>query len=81
MPDRRQVSIGSSVTLGRGVQLLPGSVLEGNTVVADGARIGPNTHLIDATVGSLAQVPHSVVDRNEVPARDELAPFTVMGPR
>lgn len=81
MPDRRQVSIGSSVTLGRGVQLLPGSVLEGNTVVADGARIGPNTHLIDATIGSLAQVPHSVVDRNEVPARDELAPFTVMGPR
>lgn len=80
MSDPAQVSIDASVHLGKGVTILPGSVLEGRTVVADGARIGPNTHLINATVGSAAQVPHSVVEGVEVPPRSSLQPFTVLRP-
>ena len=78
MPDPNQVTIDATVHLGKGVTVLPGSVIEGRTVIADGARIGPNTHLIDATIGSEAQIPHCVVRGVEVPPRRTLAPFTVL---
>lgn len=80
MPDPNQVSIDATVHLGKGVTVLPGSVIEGRTVVADGARIGPNSHLVNATIGSSAEVPHSVVEGVEVPPRSALRPFTVLRP-
>jgi bifunctional N-acetylglucosamine-1-phosphate-uridyltransferase/glucosamine-1-phosphate-acetyltransferase GlmU-like protein len=47
--------------------------------VADGAIIGPNTHLIDASIGTAAIVPHSVVYEAEVAAREQVQPFSVLG--
>ncbi|MFT7473214.1 MAG: bifunctional UDP-N-acetylglucosamine pyrophosphorylase/glucosamine-1-phosphate N-acetyltransferase [Verrucomicrobiales bacterium] len=79
MPDPRQVSIDATVVLGQGVQILPGSVVEGTTVVADGAIIGPNTHLVNASIGTGAIVPHSVVYEAEVAAREQVPPFSVLG--
>lgn len=79
MPDPRQVTIDATVTLGQGVQVLPGSVLEGASVVGDGAVIGPNTHLVNAHVGTAAVVPHSVVRNAEVRANEQLEPFSVLG--
>jgi bifunctional UDP-N-acetylglucosamine pyrophosphorylase/glucosamine-1-phosphate N-acetyltransferase len=79
MPDPRQVSIDATVELGQGVTILPGSVLQGATVVADGATIGPNSHLINATIGSSAEVPHSVVNGVELDAHEQVAPFSVLG--
>ena len=79
MPDPRQVTIDATVTLGQGVQVLPGSVIEGSTVVGDGAVIGPNSHLVNALVGSGACVPHSVVWNSEVGASEVLQPFSVLG--
>lgn len=78
MPDRRQVLIDGTVELGQGVQILPGSVLQGSTVVADGAIIGPNTQLINATIGAGAEVPHSVVDGAEVEPHTGVTPFSVL---
>lgn len=78
MPDPRQVTIDATVTFGKGVSLLPGSVLEGATVVGDGAIIGPNTHVTDSVIGSRAIVPHCVVRGAEVPQQRELRPFSVV---
>lgn len=78
IPDPNQVSIDATASLGQGVQVLPGSVIEGSSVIGDGAVIGPNTHLIDALIGAAAQVPHSVVTGAEVPARGSLPPFSVV---
>jgi len=72
-----QVAIDATVSLGPGVQLLPGSVLQGDTVVGEGAQIGPNTHLVDATVGCNAIVPSAVVRGSEVGSGEALTPFTV----
>jgi len=80
MADPNQVTIDATAHLGKGVEILPGTVIEGRTIVADGARIGPNTHLVDATIGSSADVGHAVVRNVEVPPRTRLAPFTVLGP-
>jgi bifunctional UDP-N-acetylglucosamine pyrophosphorylase/glucosamine-1-phosphate N-acetyltransferase len=79
MPDPRQISIDATVTLGQGVQILPGSVVQGSSVVGDGAIIGPNTQLVNALIGAKARVPHSVVIDAEVRAREQLRPFSVLG--
>lgn len=79
MPDPRQVTIDATVSIGQGVQILPGSVLVGQTLIADGATIGPNSHLVDATIGARAVVPHSVVRAFEVPARTDVTPFSILG--
>lgn len=78
MTDPRQVSIDATVTIGKGVQLLPGTVLEGSTVIGDGAVIGPNSHIVDSTIGSRSTVPHSVVNGAEVPPRQQVRPFSVL---
>ena len=44
------------VEVGRDAVLLPGTILEAGTVVAERARIGPNTHLTACEVGPDAQV-------------------------
>lgn len=79
MPDPRQVAIDATVSIGQGVQVLPGSIIEGHTVIADGATIGPNSHLIDATIGAGATVPHSVVKQFDVAARADVTPFSILG--
>ena len=78
IPDPAQVAIDATAQLSTGVTVKPGTVIEGRTLVADGAQLGPNTHLIDAIIGSSAVVPHSVIDNAEVAARSDVAPFTVL---
>lgn len=79
MPDPRQVAIDATVTLGKGVQILPGTVLEGTTVIGDGAIVGPNSQVTNSVIGSQAIVPHSVVRGADVPPRHEVRPFSVLG--
>lgn len=81
IPLTGQIAVDATVSLGQGVRLLPGAVLEGATVVAEGACIGPNTHLIDATIGCNAHVPSSVIDGAEVAAHTAIKPFTVLSGR
>jgi len=78
--DPAQVSIDASAVIGQGVRLRPGSVVEGNTIIADGAIIGPNSHLVDASIGAGAIVPSSSVVQSEVMAHEVLAPFSVRHP-
>lgn len=79
MPDPRLVVIDATVSIGQGVRILPGTVLEGQTVIADGASVGPNSHLIDATIGAGANIGHSVVRRVEVAPHTNVTPFSILG--
>jgi len=81
MTDPRRVEIDATVDLAQGVEIRPGSALEGATVVGDGAIIGPNSQLINATIGTGARVPNSVVVNTEVAAHEQVAPFSVLGER
>lgn len=56
MLDPRQTFIDVTVRVGRDVTLYPGTMLQGDTVVGDGCEIGPQTRLVDATVGAGAVV-------------------------
>jgi bifunctional UDP-N-acetylglucosamine pyrophosphorylase / glucosamine-1-phosphate N-acetyltransferase len=63
-----------TVSLGRDVVLHPGTQLHGATTVAPGARVGPDTTLLDTEVGEGA----SVVRTHAVEAR--IGPEAVVGP-
>jgi bifunctional UDP-N-acetylglucosamine pyrophosphorylase/glucosamine-1-phosphate N-acetyltransferase len=79
IPAPEQVSIDATVELGQGVQVLPGTLLEGTTSVGDGAVLGPNAQLTDAAIGAGVVAGHVVVRGAEVPAHERLAPFTTIG--
>lgn len=68
--------IEATVELEPDVTIHAGTVLEGTTTVGGGSVIGPNTHLLNATVGSGALVPHSVVQDAYVEDGQSVAPFT-----
>lgn len=56
MLDPSQCIIDQGVSIGRDVTLFPGSILRGNTSIGDCCEIGPNTQLIDCTVGNDSSV-------------------------
>ncbi|MEI2421386.1 bifunctional UDP-N-acetylglucosamine diphosphorylase/glucosamine-1-phosphate N-acetyltransferase GlmU, partial [Arthrospira platensis SPKY2] len=60
MLDPRQTFIDVTVSLGRDVTIYPGTILQGTTTIGDGCEIGPDTRLVDCTVGSDCTIEHSV---------------------
>jgi bifunctional UDP-N-acetylglucosamine pyrophosphorylase/glucosamine-1-phosphate N-acetyltransferase len=80
MPDPSSVFLDATVTLGQQVTLLSGVMLEGTTVVGDGAVIGPDCHLIDTEVGECATL-HSVeADRAKIGRGAVVGPSCVLAP-
>ncbi len=77
-PERTYVDAG--VELATDVSLLPGVILRGKTVVAQGAEVGPDCTLVDSHVGERSRVHHSVCVRAVVGARADVGPFAYLGP-
>jgi bifunctional UDP-N-acetylglucosamine pyrophosphorylase/glucosamine-1-phosphate N-acetyltransferase len=80
MWDPERTYIDASVTLETDVVLLPGVLLQGSSSIAAGAEIGPDSHLIDTTVGSRAVVAQSTAVRADIGADTRVGPFAVLGP-
>jgi len=75
MLDPRQTFIDVTVDIGRDVTLYPGTILQGSTVIGDGAEIGPDTRLVDCAVGAEATVEHTVGHDAEVGPRAIVGPY------
>ena len=67
------------VTLATDVVLLPGVILQGACVVGEHAELGPDTRLVDTTVGEGAVVTSSVCRRSVIGAEARVGPFAVLG--
>jgi bifunctional UDP-N-acetylglucosamine pyrophosphorylase/glucosamine-1-phosphate N-acetyltransferase len=74
------VWVGPHVTLGRDVELLPMTFLLGNTSVADGAIIGPNSRLTESAVGEDARVDSSVLVEAAVGPGASVGPLAYLRP-
>jgi bifunctional UDP-N-acetylglucosamine pyrophosphorylase/glucosamine-1-phosphate N-acetyltransferase len=61
MLDPDLVWIGADVTLQNDIELLPMTILYGQTSVGSGSVLGPNTRVIDSTVGRDCVIDESVV--------------------
>jgi bifunctional UDP-N-acetylglucosamine pyrophosphorylase / glucosamine-1-phosphate N-acetyltransferase len=80
MLDPERTYVDASVDIGRDVTLFPGTMLQGATVIASGAEIGPDTRLVDCVIGEEAVVEQSVGRQAEVGAQARVGPFAVLSP-
>jgi bifunctional UDP-N-acetylglucosamine pyrophosphorylase / glucosamine-1-phosphate N-acetyltransferase len=75
MLDPRQTFIDVTVTIGGDVTLYPGTILQGSTVIGDGAEIGPDTRLVDCAVGRDTVVEHTVGHDAEIGEGATVGPY------
>jgi bifunctional UDP-N-acetylglucosamine pyrophosphorylase/glucosamine-1-phosphate N-acetyltransferase len=80
MLDPERTYIDLSVQLGTDVTLFPGTMLQGDTRVGAGAEIGPDTRLIDCTVGDGARVFQTSARLADVGADAVVGPFAALEP-
>ena len=80
MVDPAAVYIDATVELARDVTIFPNTLLQGRTVVGEGAEVGPDTRLVDCVVGSGARVEKTVGRDAEIGTEARVGPFAVLEP-
>ncbi len=80
MLDPEHTYVDASVEIGTDVTLFPGTILQGRTVIGEHAEIGPNTRLVDCTVGEGAVVANSVGRQAEIGEHANVGPFASLEP-
>jgi bifunctional UDP-N-acetylglucosamine pyrophosphorylase/glucosamine-1-phosphate N-acetyltransferase len=80
MVDPLHTYLDSTVELSADVTLFPGTILQGSTRVSTGAEVGPNTHLIDCTVGERAQVRAASAERATIGEDAVVGPWAWLAP-
>ncbi|HMK63612.1 MAG TPA: NTP transferase domain-containing protein [Acidimicrobiales bacterium] len=80
MWDPERTYVDASVQLAADVVLLPGVLLQGDTVVDHGAEIGPDCQLLDTVVGEGAVITTSTAARAKVGEHSHVGPYVVLGP-
>ena len=77
-PDRTYLD--TTVTLAADVTIYPGTMLQGDTAVAAGAEIGPDSQLADCTVGPRAVVTATVAHGARIGADAQVGPWGYLPP-
>jgi bifunctional UDP-N-acetylglucosamine pyrophosphorylase/glucosamine-1-phosphate N-acetyltransferase len=72
--------IDADVTIGQDTVVAPFTSLHGRTAIGQGSTIGPNSTLIDATVGDGAKVLHAYVTDAVIGDRASVGPFAYLRP-
>jgi len=80
MIDPNTTYIDVEVSIGPGTVILPNTHLEGQTVIGDECRIGPNSILRNASVARGCVIEASVVDKAELEAGVDVGPFARLRP-
>ena len=78
--DPTTTRIDAAVEIGQDARIEPGTTLEGATVIAPAAVIGPNAHLRDSRIGPRSHVWASVVEESTVAEDVEIGPFAHLRP-
>ncbi len=80
MLDPERTYIDAAVTLESDVTLFPGTLLQGATVIGEGAEIGPNTRLVECTVGAHSIVEETVGRYADIGSAAIVGPYAVLEP-
>jgi bifunctional UDP-N-acetylglucosamine pyrophosphorylase/glucosamine-1-phosphate N-acetyltransferase len=80
MVDPATTYIDATVRLAPDVTLFPGTLLQGGTVIGEAAQIGPDTRLVDCTVGAGAVIEHTVARYANIGAGATVGPYAVLEP-
>ena len=68
------------VEVGRGTELLPGTVLQGRTAIGADCVIGPNTRIVDSVLGDRCVVEQSRVEGASLEGGLQVGPFANLRP-
>lgn len=79
--DPDQTYIAPSVKIASDVVIKPGTVIRGNTTIATGAVIGPNSEIEDCLIGESTIIKHSVVHQSEIGSNVNIGPFAHVRPQ
>jgi bifunctional UDP-N-acetylglucosamine pyrophosphorylase / glucosamine-1-phosphate N-acetyltransferase len=77
-PDTAYVDV--DVRIGPDSTILPMTVLEGSTRIGKGATIGPDTRIVDSTIGDAAEVTFAVVKGSRIGPQATVGPFASLRP-
>jgi bifunctional UDP-N-acetylglucosamine pyrophosphorylase/glucosamine-1-phosphate N-acetyltransferase len=80
MTDPAATYVDAFVELEPDVKLLPGTILEGHTVIGVGSVIGPDTRLVDTIVGDQCVVQHTVAREAEIGDNCTVGPYVSLRP-
>jgi bifunctional UDP-N-acetylglucosamine pyrophosphorylase/glucosamine-1-phosphate N-acetyltransferase len=74
------IYLGMDVHLDPDTVLYPGVVLEGTTRVATGCTLGPNTHIVDSTIGENCRIVSSMLEGSTVERNVTVGPYSHLRP-
>ena len=74
------IVIDPQVTIGKGTQILPGSILRGNTLIGENCVIGPNSMITDCKFGDNVVFNASQAAQSVVEDGAKIGPFTQLRP-
>lgn len=60
--------------------IYPGTILEGKTTIGNGCVIGPNTHMVDSTVGDKCRIVSSMIEESVIENGVTVGPYSHMRP-
>ncbi|CAN5590081.1 N/A [soil metagenome] len=80
MVDPARTYVDTTVDLATDVTLFPGTILQGRTVVGQGAEIGPDTRLVDCIVGARSTVEQTTARDAEIGADAHVGPYAHLAP-
>ncbi len=80
MMDPAAVYVEDGVTVGPGTLLLPGTILRGDTVIGRDCELGPNTMLVNCTVGDHVTINSSQCNDSTIEEHCEVGPFAHLRP-
>ncbi len=69
------VTIGHNVQIDAGVMIMPNTTITGNSVIKEGAIIGPNTEIHNGVIEKFVEVKHSLVYDSTVGEYSTIGPF------
>jgi bifunctional UDP-N-acetylglucosamine pyrophosphorylase/glucosamine-1-phosphate N-acetyltransferase len=78
--DPTSTRIDATVEIGQDARIEPGTTLQGVTVIAQDAVIGPNAHVVDSRIGPRTQVWASVVEAATVADDVRIGPYAHLRP-
>ncbi len=74
------IVIEPQVEIGKGTQILPGTILKGNTKIGENCVIGPNSMITDCTVGDSVVLNASQATQSTVEDGAKIGPYTQLRP-
>src|SRR5688572_32302115 len=78
--DPATTRIDAGIEIGQDARIEPWTILEGATVIAQDAVIGPNAHVRDSRIGPRTRVWSSVVEESTVAEDVQIGPFAHLRP-